>query len=58
MQSGDYGPIENSILEKYRNDCNQLWSQANLFQTNPPPSSPPPYSPCDVETNGGISGTV
>jgi hypothetical protein len=50
MQSGDYGIIENSIIEKYRTECNHLWPQANIFQTNPPP---PSYSSCDVETNGG-----
>ena len=35
MQSGDYGSIEYSILEKYRLECNQLWPQANIFQINP-----------------------
>ncbi len=47
MQSGDYGSIDNSVLEKYRHECNQLWPQANIFQINPP------YSSGDVETNGG-----
>ena len=65
MQSGDYGPVENSMVEKYRTECNQLWPQANIFQTNPPPSypsvsspPPPPYSSCDIETNGGNSGVA
>jgi hypothetical protein len=67
MQSGDYGLIENSILEKYRNDCHHIWPQANIFHINPLPtnleqsqSSPPPpsYSSCDGQTNGGNSGTV
>ncbi len=69
MQSGDYGSIESSTLEKYRLECSRLWPQANIFQLNPtstfdqsqsPPSyssisspPPPPYSPCDNETNGG-----
>ncbi len=67
MQSGDYGSIESSTLERYRLQCNQLWPQANIFQLNPistfdpssPPSyssissPPPPYSPCDSQTNGG-----
>jgi hypothetical protein len=52
MQAGDYGIIDNSILDKYRIECNRLWPQANLFQTNPTPP-PPSYSPCDNETNGG-----
>jgi hypothetical protein len=55
MQLGDYGSIDNSILDKYRTECNRLWPKANLFQSNPPP---PSYSSCDVETNGGNSGTV
>jgi hypothetical protein len=70
MQLGDYGIIENSMLEKYRNECHHLWPQANIFQINPPPTfeqsqspppsysstPPPPYSSCDVQTNGGNSG--
>jgi hypothetical protein len=50
MQSGDYGLIDNSIIEKYRTECNHLWPQANIFQINPPP---PSYSSCDGEINGG-----
>ncbi|CAF0981001.1 unnamed protein product [Rotaria sordida] len=69
MQLGDYGPIENSMLEKYRNECHRLWPQANIFQPNSslnveqsqssPPSyssattPPPPYSSNDIQTNGG-----
>lgn len=49
MQAGDFGLIDNSILEKYRSECNRLWPRANLFQTNPPP----PYPPSEHETNGG-----
>lgn len=52
MQSGDYGLIDNSTIEKYRTECNRLWTQANIFQTNP---SPPSYSSSDVETNGGAT---
>ncbi|UJR23099.1 hypothetical protein I4U23_026122 [Adineta vaga] len=52
MQSGDYGSIDNSILEKYRNECHKRWPQANLFQTNP---TPPPYTSCDSQTNGGAA---
>jgi hypothetical protein len=67
MQSGDYGSIESSTIEKYRLQCNQLWPQANIFQLNPtstfdsssPPSyssisspPPPPYSSCDSQING------
>jgi hypothetical protein len=68
MQSGDYGLIEDSILEKYRNECHRLWPQANIFQTDPPPTfdqsrspppsysstsaPPPPYSSCDDQING------
>lgn len=48
MQAGDFGLIENSILEKYRAECHRLWPRANLFQTNPPPSF-------ENETNGGAS---
>ncbi|CAF0802062.1 unnamed protein product [Rotaria sp. Silwood1] len=51
MQSGDYGSIESSILEKYRLECNRLWPQANLFQINPSSTfnqsqspAPPSYS--------------
>jgi len=64
MQSGDYGLIENSILEKYRNDSHHIWPQANIFQINPLPTnleqsqSSPSYSSCDGQTNGGNSGTV
>jgi hypothetical protein len=69
MQSGDYGLIESSTLEKYRLNCSHLWPQANIFQINPistfdqsqsPPSyssisspPPPPYSSCDSQTDGG-----
>jgi hypothetical protein len=52
LQAGDYGVVDNSILDKYRIECNRLWPQANLFQTNPTPP-PPSYSSCDTETNGG-----
>lgn len=55
MQSGDYGLIDNATIDKYRAECNRLWSQANIFQTNPPP---PSYSSSNVETNGGNSGAT
>jgi hypothetical protein len=51
MQLGNYGPIESSMLEKYRNECTRLWPQANIFQINPSStfeqsqsSAPPSYS--------------
>lgn len=52
MQSGDYGSIESSILEKYRLDCSHLWPQANIFQLNPTSTFNPSQSSCDSETNG------
>jgi len=58
IRSGDYGLIDNSLIEKYRIECNRLWPQANIFQTNPPPPPPSSYSPCDGEINGGNIGTV
>lgn len=73
MQAGDYGTIESSMLEKYRQECHRLWPQANIFQPNPPmnieqsqspppsyssaTSPPPPYSSNDILSNGGSSGT-
>jgi len=66
LRSGDFGSIESSFIERFRDECHQLWPKANLFQVNststlssPPPSyssistSPPPYSPGENSTNGG-----
>lgn len=50
MQSGEYGSIESSIIEKYRINCSQLWSQANIFQLNPISTF---KSSDDSQTNGG-----
>ncbi|CAF3920737.1 unnamed protein product, partial [Rotaria magnacalcarata] len=64
IQQGDYGLVENSTLEKYRNECHRLWPQANIFQANPPltadqsRSLPPPYSSHDTQANGGNSGAA
>jgi hypothetical protein len=57
MQSGDYGSIDFSILEKYRLQCSQLWPQANIFQLNPistfDRSQSVAYSYSDNLTDGG-----
>ncbi len=57
MQSGDYGSIDFSILEKYRLQCSQLWPQANIFQLNPVStfdrSQSVAYSYSDNLTDGG-----
>lgn len=70
LTSGDYGPVEPSMLETYRQQCQQLWPHANLFQStipqanaSPPSyssvsSPPPPYSACDTETDSGKSETT
>ena len=34
MKAGVYGPIDSSILEQYRIECNRCWPHANLFQIN------------------------
>jgi len=52
LQSGDYGAVDSSISDKYRSECQRLWPQANIFQTNLPP---PTFSSSDAEING--SGT-
>ena len=55
LQSGDYGTIEDAVVEKYRNECHKLWPQADLFQTNP---TPPSYTSCDSHTNGSENSTT
>ncbi|CAF1021988.1 unnamed protein product [Adineta steineri] len=55
MQSDDYGPIEKSILEKYRNQCHNLWPQANIFQSTPPSLA---HSSNNGETNGGNNEAI
>lgn len=59
MQSGDYGSIDPSILEKYRQTCSQLWPQANIFQLHPTStfdqSQSGAYPSCDTPTNEGAS---
>ena len=59
MQSGDYGSIDSSILEKYRLQCHQLWPQANIFQLNPvstfDKSQSVAYSSADNQSNDGAA---
>lgn len=60
LRSGDFGSIDASILEKYRQECHQLWPYANLFQTNVintnefnQSSLPPPNALCDTQNTVG-----
>jgi len=51
LKSGDFGRIDSSTLEKYRQECHRLWPQANHFQTDLSQSPPPPsYSSALSET--------
>lgn len=59
MKQGDYGVIENSILEKYRTECQRFWPKANLFKTAEQSQSSPASQPLhDIQTNGGNSGST